>query len=250
MTRPVIGIATQTLPAVPGQLPPCWIMGQRYVHVLRESGGVPWLIPLVPDDVATLREIFDRLDGIFLTGGVDVDPSQYGEAKQTYCGTTDPARDEVELTLLRWAIEADKPVLAVCRGIQALNVACGGTLFQDVAAQVPAAIKHDYFPTRDNPHCRNYLAHPIAVRSDTRLGRILGAERVPVNSMHHQAIKRLGHGLVVSASAPDGVIEAVEGADGRYLVAVQWHPEELADSDPGMRRLFTTFLDAARTTSA
>jgi putative glutamine amidotransferase len=247
--RPVIGIATQTLPAVPGQLPACWVMGQRYVNVLREAGGVPWLIPLVPDDVETLREIFARLDGIFLTGGVDVDPSRYGEQKQSYCGATDPPRDAVELTLLEWAMDAHKPVLAVCRGIQALNVACGGTLYQDVAAQVPAAIKHDYFPTQDNPNCRGYLAHPVAVRPGTRLGRILGSERVPVNSMHHQAIKELGRGLVVSARAPDGVIEGVEGANGQFLVAVQWHPEELADSDPGMRRLFTSFLDAARTPS-
>jgi putative glutamine amidotransferase len=243
--RPVIGIATQTLPGTPGQLPPCWIMGQRYVNVLRESGGIPWLIPLIPDDTATLREIFARLDGIFLTGGVDVDPAQYGEEKQTFCGTTDPPRDAVELTLLRWAMAANKPVLAVCRGIQALNVACGGTLYQDVTQQVPTAIKHDYFPTKDNPNCRGDLAHPITVRLDTRLGRILGAENVPVNSMHHQAIKRLGQGLVASAFAPDGVIEGVEGVDGRFLVAVQWHPEELADRDPGMRRLFTSFLEAA-----
>ena len=148
MSRPVIGIAMQTLPASPGVLPACWIMSHRYVNVLRESGGVPWLIPLLPDDPAPLRAIFDRLDGIFLTGGVDVDPVCYGEEKQSYCGTTDPPRDAVELALLRWAMETNKPVLAVCRGIQILNVAFGGTLYQDVAKQVPAALKHDYFLDR------------------------------------------------------------------------------------------------------
>src|SRR5262245_10526468 len=119
--RPVIGIATQTLEAVPGELPPCWVMGQRYVRVLRDAGAVPWLIPLLLEDQATLREIYDRLKGVFLTGGVDVDPSRYGEARQSYCGRTDPARDDVEIQLIRWALADQKPILAVCRGIQILN---------------------------------------------------------------------------------------------------------------------------------
>src|SRR5206468_4323294 len=126
------------------------IMGQRYIQVLQGAGAIPWPVPLLPDDPATLREIFDRLDGVFLTGGVDVDPARYGEERQPYCGQTDPPRDAVELTLLRWALDDHKPILAVCRGIQALNVACGGTLYQDVANQVPGALKHDHFPTPQN----------------------------------------------------------------------------------------------------
>ena len=243
--RPVIGVATQTLPAVLGERPPCWVMGQRYVEVLRAAGGVPWLVPLLPQDPDTLREIFSRLDGVFLTGGVDVDPRHYGEDKLPVCGTTDPDRDAVEIQLLQFALGRHLPVLAVCRGIQVLNVACGGTLYQDVAAQVPAALKHDYFPSPENPS-RTYLAHDITVRPGSRLGSILGEAVVPVNSMHHQAIKDLAPGLVPSAYAPDGIIEGVEGANGQYLVAVQWHPEELADTQPGMGRLFRTFVDAAR----
>jgi len=242
--RPVIGIATQTLEAVPGELPACWIMGQRYVNVLRSVGAVPWLIPLLPDDLGTIREIYDRLDGVFLTGGVDVDPSRYGEAKLATCGRTDPPRDEVEIQLVRWALADRKPILAVCRGIQVVNVALGGSLFQDVASQVPAALKHDYFPTKTNP-ARDALVHPIEVQRGTVMADLVGGGPLPVNSMHHQAIKALAPGLVPSAFAPDGLIEGVEGAPGQYLVGVQWHPEELADRDPVMRRLFSSFITNA-----
>jgi putative glutamine amidotransferase len=242
--RPVVGIATQTLPAVVGERPPCWVMGQRYVEALRAAGAVPWLIPLLPHDPDTLGEIFARLDGVFLTGGVDVDPARYGEERLPVCGATDADRDAVEMMLLRHAMGRHLPVLAVCRGIQILNVTCGGTLYQDVAVQVPAALKHDYVPTPQNPS-RTFLAHDVTVKANTRLGRILEAGVVPVNSMHHQAIKDLAPGLVPTAFAPDGIIEGVEGANGQYLVAVQWHPEELADTRPEMRRLFTSFVEAA-----
>jgi putative glutamine amidotransferase len=244
MRRPVIGIATQTLPGVPGERQPCWLMGRSYVEELRKVGAVPWVIPLIPHDADTLREIFDRLDGVFVTGGVDVDPKQYGEAKTPLCGTTDPDRDAVELLLLKHAMERKLPVLAVCRGIQILNVLGGGTLYQDVTAMVPAALKHDYFPTPDQPS-RKYLAHDITVKHGSKLGAILGDAVVPVNSMHHQAIKDLAPGLAPTAFAPDGIIEGVEGTGDQYVIAVQWHPEELTDTQPGMKRLFTTFIDAA-----
>jgi putative glutamine amidotransferase len=242
--RPVIGIATQTLPAVPGERQACWLMGHSYVEELRKVGGVPWLIPLVPHDPDTLAAIFDRLDGVFVTGGVDVDPSRYGETKSPLCGTTDADRDAVEIALLKHALDRGLPVLAVCRGLQILNVACGGTLYQDVAAQVPAALKHDYFPTPAQPS-RKYLAHDVAVKPGSRLGRILGEAVVPVNSMHHQAVKDLAPSLAATAHAPDGIVEALEGTGDQFLVAVQWHPEELTDTSPGMARLFTEFAAAA-----
>lgn len=242
--RPVIGIATQTLPGVPGERQTCWLMGRSYIEELRKVGAVPWVIPLVPHDPDTLTEIFTRLDGVFITGGVDVDPSRYGEDKTPLCGATDPDRDAVEIALLNHARERGLPVLAVCRGIQILNVACGGTLYQDVRAQVPAALKHDYFPTPDQPS-RQYLAHDITVKAGTRLARILRESVVPVNSMHHQAIKDLAPTLIPTAYAPDGIIEGVEAADGPYLVGVQWHPEELTESHPGMQRLFTSFVESA-----
>ena len=243
--RPVIGIATQTLPGVEGERQACWLMGRSYVEELRKVGAIPWLIPLVPHDTDTLEAIFERLDGVFITGGVDVDPNSYGEEKSPLCGETDPDRDAVEIALLKHALDRRLPVLAVCRGIQILNVACGGTLYQDVAAQVPAALKHDHFPTPAQPS-RKYLAHDVAVKPGSRLAQILRESLVPVNSMHHQAIKELAPTLAATAHAPDGIIEGVEGRGGQYLVAVQWHPEELTETQPGMARLFTSFAEAAR----
>jgi putative glutamine amidotransferase len=241
----VIGIATQTLEAIPGQLPMTWIMGQRYVRVLTGLGAVPWIIPLLPGDEETLGAIYDRLDGVFLTGGVDVDPDSYREQRHPLCGKTDPPRDWTEMQLVRWAIRDGKPVLGVCRGIQVINVAAGGTLYQDVQAQVEGAIKHDYFPT-NGVYTRDQLVHKVRVDPRSRLGGILGTPETDVNSMHHQAVKDLAPGLVSSAFAPDGIIEGIEGGNGQYLVAVQWHPEELADKMTSMRQLFTSFLDAAR----
>lgn len=243
--RPVIGIAMQTLPAKPGgELPNCWVMGQRYVETLRVAGAVPWLIPLLPGDLDTMNSIFERLDGVFLTGGVDVDPSRYGEDRHPRCGRTDPDRDAIELLLLQHAMERQLPVLAVCRGIQILNVSFGGTLYQDVGSQVPTALKHDYFPTGEQPS-RAYLAHEVDVERATRLGGILASRAVPVNSMHHQAIKTLAPGLRPSAYAPDGIIEAVEGKGDQFLLAVQWHPEELVETQPGMKRIFDSFISEA-----
>lgn len=242
---PIIGIATQTLDAIPGELPLCWVMGQRYVRVLVDSGALPWLIPLFPDNLGLLRDIYDRLDGIFLTGGVDMTPGAYGEVRHERCGRTDPARDTVEMELIRWAKADDKPVLGVCRGIQVINVALGGTLYQDLAAQYAGAIKHDYFPPLGG-YTRSSLVHDVRVAPHSRLAGVLGSLELPVNSMHHQGIKTLAPGLQPSVTAPDGLIEGIESPESPFLVGVQWHPEELADSQPSMQRLFSEFLEAAR----
>ena len=243
--RPLVGIATQSLEAIPGKLPACWVMARRYVSVLASAGALPWLIPLLPDDEATLRATYERLDGIFLTGGVDVDPATYGEPRHAMCDRSDPARDWTEMTLVRWALADHKPILGVCRGIQVVNVACGGSLHQHLADDRPEGIKHDYFPTPTH-YTRDYLAHPVRVEADSRLGRLLDADEVQVNSMHHQGIKRLAAGLRPCAFAPDGLIEGIEGLNGQYLIGVQWHPEELAEGHASMRRLFSDFIESAR----
>jgi putative glutamine amidotransferase len=222
-------------------------MGQCYVRVLAAAGGVPWLVPLLKDDEATLRAIYDRLDGILLTGGVDVDPAQYGEDRLPLCDKPDRPRDWTEITLLRWALFDRKPILAICRGIQVLNVACGGSLYQDVAAQRPDAIKHDYFPTTTG-FSRDFLSHSVRVEADSRLGRVLCAEQIQVNSMHHQGINKLAPGLTPSAFAPDGLVEGVEKPGDQFVIGVQWHPEELTETEPLHRRLFTEFVARASAT--
>jgi putative glutamine amidotransferase len=222
-------------------------MGRKYVRTLADAGALPWLIPPLSGDLDTLRAVYERLDGLFLTGGVDIDPVHYGEARHERCDRGDADRDWAELTLIRWAVADGKPLFGVCRGIQALNVALGGSLYQHVPEQMPQAIKHDYFPSADaeGSYTRDYLAHRVRVEAGSRLAGLLGATDLAVNSMHHQGIKRLAADLRPTARAPDGLIEGVE-RDGSFCVGVQWHPEELAAVQPPQRRLFTEFVVAAR----
>ena len=247
MSRPVIGVPTQNLQSlggVPADIPASWVMSQRYIRALTAAGALPWMIPLVGDEPDTLRGIYDELDGVFLPGGADIDPANYGEATHERCDRSDPARDEVELALVRWALVDGKPVLGVCRGLQLVNLAAGGTLYQDLGEQMPGSIKHDYFPFGGR-YPRDYLAHEVNVAEHTRLAEIFGAGALKVNSMHHQGVRRLGEQLVASALATDGLVEGIESANGWYLVAVQWHPEALVENSPTSRRLFASFVDAA-----
>jgi putative glutamine amidotransferase len=243
-TRPIIGIPTQTLDEIPDELPKSWVMSQQYVRVLVAAGALPWIVPLIQNDPATLRGIYDRLDGVFLPGGVDLHPSAYNERPSQRLGRTDPDRDEIELALTRWALEEGKPLFAVCRGIQIVNVAAGGTVHQDLATQLPGAIKHDYFPVRGQ-YSRDLLVHNVEVSPGSRLASLLGTPTVRVNSMHHQGIKQLAPGLRPTAFAPDGLIEGLESPNGQFLLAVQWHPEALVERDARMYRLFTEFIQAA-----
>lgn len=243
--RPVIGIPTQTLQSLGGvssQIPPSWVMSQRYILTLTAAGAIPWMIPLV--DEATLRGVYEELDAVFLPGGADIDPRTYGAEPHPLCDKTDRERDRVEVSLASWALAEDKPVLGVCRGMQLINVAAGGSLYQDLAEELPGSIKHDYFPFSGEGYARDYLAHDVSVVAGSRLAQLVGAGPLRVNSMHHQGVKELGRGLVATAAAPDGLIEAVEGNDDGYLVAVQWHPEALTDNDARTRSLFADFIDA------
>jgi len=190
-----------------------------------------------------LRAIYDRLDGLLIPGGVDINPAEYGEAQRPECGNLDPARDRVELQLVRWAIDEGKPVLGLCRGLQIINVAQGGTMWQDLASQNPSFHKHDFFPTAG--YAREHLAHDVDIVPNTRLSQMLQSTRCPVNSMHHQGVKTLGRNLTVSARADDGLIEAVEGVGESFVVGVQWHPEVFEMADPHTRHFFAGFIRAA-----
>ncbi|MEM8601296.1 MAG: gamma-glutamyl-gamma-aminobutyrate hydrolase family protein [Bacteroidota bacterium] len=251
MHRPLIGVPAQTLQAIDGipeALPHSWVMNHRYFVALASTGAAPVMIPLLDphaasQDEATLRAIYDRLDGLFIAGGVDVHPSSYGAALDPLTGRTDLARDAVELRMTRWALAEGKPFFGICRGMQVLNVACGGTLHQDTAAFFPDAIKHDYFPTQG--YARDHLAHDLRIAPGSHLHAAFGTETVAINSMHHQGVDRLGHNLVATAWAPDGLIEGIERPHG-FAVGAQWHPEMLVDTDAGTQRLFEGFVGQAR----
>ncbi len=244
--RPLIGVTTQTLHAIagiPDELPVSWVMNQRYVHAVMAAGGVPVLIPLLAEDPATLREIYERLDGVLVPGGVDIDPAFYRSDRHAALGRLDPARDTSEMVMTRWAVKEGKPFLGLCRGLQVLNVALGGSLWQDLDDERPDSIKHDYYPTAG--FSRDHLAHPVDVRADSRLGEALGGGSIPVNSMHHQGIRDLSSRLVATAIAPDGLIEAAESRDDNFAVGVQWHPEMFSHGEPSTGSLFEAFVAAA-----
>jgi putative glutamine amidotransferase len=238
MVAPLIGVTTSvTVDAAPER---AYVNG-TYIRAVQAAGGIPLLLTshFTPEVQAAL---WQRLDGLVLTGGGDIEPARFGKGWHPAVADVSPARDELELGLTRRALADDVPVFAICRGIQILNVALGGTLVQDIPSEWPNALVHAQKAPRHEP------THAVKVMGEgTLLGRVLGAPEVEVNSMHHQAIKRLGEGLREVAWAPDGIIEGVEMAgDERFVLGVQWHPEELVGHDQAARNLFDALVDAAR----
>ena len=207
-----------------------------YIRAVLKSELLPLIIPVVQSE-ELLRQYLSLLDGLLLIGGPDIDPVHYGQKPVEGLRRITPERDQVELQAARWALDAGLPILAICRGIQVLSVATGGTLWQDIASQRPQSAKHDFHPGYPESH----LAHKVRILPDSRLAGILKAEAVWVNSLHHQAIKRMGEGLRATAYAPDGIIEAVEGTGSGWTLGVQWHPEWLVERDRGMLALFQSF---------
>lgn len=236
---PLIGVPCGLRYATGSRALPLHAVGESYLRALTEAGAMPLIIPLV-EDSTRLRAAYERLDGLLLAGGGDVDPAMYGEAPHPATRNIDRRRDEVEATLARWALASGLPILAICRGIQVLNVAAGGTLYQDVSDELPGALKHDYYP--DYP--RTLTPHHVEVTRGSRLAAILSDADPPVNSLHHQGVRVPAPGLVVVARAPDGLIEGLEHPSHAFAVGVQWHPEERIDQDPPMRRLFGSYVEA------
>jgi len=224
-----------------GKAPPRHTVGESYLRALTQAGAMPLLIPLIEDE-ERLRAAYERLDGLLLVGGGDMDPARYGEPRHPATRNVDPRRDAVEAILVRWALADGVPILAICRGIQMLNVAAGGTLYQDVADQLPGALKHDYYPG----YSRTLTPHQIEVAPGSRLAAILADADPPVNSLHHQGVRVPAPGFTVVARAPDGLIEGLEHLRHPFALGVQWHAEELIDHDPRMRRLFQAFVEATR----
>ncbi|MDR0297491.1 MAG: gamma-glutamyl-gamma-aminobutyrate hydrolase family protein [Streptococcaceae bacterium] len=241
MKRPIIAISADQLPKASD------VLNQNHADFgsndLKEAifaaGGLPIIVPL-PENTAladaTAAEILSFVDGVIIPGGADIDPQFFGESPIPGLGRTNYKRDTFEIALVAAAVTAGKPVLGICRGLQVINVALGGTLYQDLAAQFPGnSIKHAQAAYGSHP------THRVAIAADSLLTPIYG-EEAAVNSRHHQAIKEIPSALTEIASAPDGVVEAIVSADSRIL-GVQWHPENMWRDFPAHFQLFKDFVN-------
>ena len=216
-----------------------WWMLPGYMEGILEAGGLPLMLPLTGDR-EVIRQIADQCDGFLLTGGQDVSPELYGEKRLPQCGECSPERDRMEKMLLEEALHKNIPVLGICRGIQFLNAALGGTLYQDLPSQRGTGMTHCQKPPYDVP------VHEVEIKEGTPLYDLLGCRSLAVNSYHHQAVETPAPGFVVSARGPKGIIEAMERPGSRFWVAVQWHPEMTLGKDEFSIRIFEAFLRAVR----
>ncbi len=220
---------------------PIYCNNQAYVHAIEDAGGVPILIPML-SDLTMFDTVLPRLDGLLLPGGLDVQPDRYGEEPHTLLGDVSLELDEMELTLAQWALQEDIPVIGICRGLQVLNVALGGSLYQDLGAQYPGSLTHM------NLHLpRTQIVHKVSVEAGSRMEAVLGTREFWSNSLHHQAVKVPGKGVRISGHAEDGVAELLEAPDYRFVMAMQCHPEEIYKQEPACARFFAAFVKACRT---
>jgi putative glutamine amidotransferase len=249
--RPLVGVTTsevregeRVVNPIPESEPKVreMALGLTYLRALEAAGALPMVIPPLPEKA--IGPLLDRLDGICLSGGPDLDPDTYGARRHPELGPTEPDLDRFELAVARCADVREMPILSICRGTQALNVARGGSLYQHLP-EISEEIAH----RQQKPG--NETSHPIDVESGSRLATALGDDEVEVpdvldvNSFHHQAIERLGEGLKITARAPDGTIEAIEDPSHPFLIGVQWHAETLVHR-PYEAALFRHFVEACR----
>lgn len=215
-------------------------LSQRYCRAVEVAGGLPLLLsPMLSKSSA--RRILHRLDGLLISGGhFDIHPRYYGEKPVRALGEVKPERTEFELELANLALARDLPLLGICGGAQAINVALGGSLYQDIATQLPDAAEHEMSDKKTSG------GHAIMVKAGTRLHRILGRDIVEVNTTHHQAVKRPGKDLIVNATAGDGVIEGIESPRHSFVLGVQWHPEALAPRYRHQQKIFSFFVSACK----
>lgn len=235
MPRPLIGLTLDSEEAGGWSNRPWYAIRQNYFSVIEAAGGLPVALPHEADRVG---DYLERLDGLVVTGGAfDVDPALFGAANRHPTVSLKTRRTAFELAATRAAVAADLPLLGICGGQQLLNVALGGTLIQHIPDEIANPLAHEQPNPRDEP------GHQVSIREGTLLRRITGADRVAVNSAHHQAVKRVAEGLVVNATADDGVIEGVEHPRRRFCLGVQWHPEYLISSAD--KALFEAFVAIA-----
>ena len=241
MRKPLIGITCNSLPAEGNIMPGMTrnLVNTDYISSVELAGGVPLLLPLISGYDSVLSQVA-AVDGLILTGGPDIDPLLYGEEPLAQIGTVNHERDRYELLVIQAADELAKPVLGICRGIQMLNVAAGGTLHQEVALIEGCKLSH--FQTAAQ---RNILWHSVNIAPASRIAGIVGVGRQMTNSFHHQSVKAVAPGFAATAHSQDGVIEAIERPGNRFVVGVQWHPELLSASTPAMLALFRALAEQA-----
>lgn len=233
--KPRIGITTF---CEPKPRKPFTSVSHNYVTSVILGGGIPVLIPIL-NSANDLEAYMDFIDGILLTGGEDVSPLEYGENPTNQISLVCKDRDVHEIRLFKMAWEKRIPVLGICRGLQLINVARGGSLFQDIGTQVPGSLGHD---PENNPV--DELYHNIKLEKDSRLHNIFKTSELEVNSFHHQAVKLIGEGLKAVAHSDEGIVEGIETIDdSRFVIGVQWHPEDLTIRYPKFVKLFSEFID-------
>lgn len=216
-------------------------MRPAYLRAIRAAGGIPLILPL-ESKTEELEQLVDTFDAVLFTGGPDLHPFYFGEETQAHCGNVCLKRDTMELELLSLVMAAKKPVLGICRGIQLLNIALGGDIYQDIPSQF-----HEDFPiAHTQPFYYDTPSHTVSVVPGTLLSDITQCSELKVNSMHHQAVRKTAAGLTVSGYAPGHLTEAIEKPDYPFFLGVQWHPEYLWEQDAAAARIFATFVDACR----
>ncbi len=242
LRRPSIAVTPDVTTPTPDAPFPKYDLKAAYTDAVLRAGGLPFILPY-SDDTAAIEQYLDRVSGLVITGGAfDIPPSAYGEAEKENLGALKPGRTNFELAVLKLALQRKLPILGVCGGMQLLNVAYGGTLIQDIGTELPNAKPHE------QKHDRTQPQHPIDVKGDTVLAECVGGKgQLMVNSTHHQAVKAVGQGLIVSGVSVDGVIEAVEGTErDHFVLGVQWHPELMVDTVPPSLGIYKTFVSRAR----
>lgn len=233
--KPIIGI---TAPLNQGKV----TLDQDIANSVLMAGGIPYILPYTQDS-AVLDEVINHIDGLLLSGGVDIDPTLFGEEPIPGLGEIMPERDALESALIERALKVDLPILAICRGIQILNVAAGGNMYQDIYNQKSNLLQHSQRAPR------THLSHFVQINQDSLLRSITGMDEFKVNSFHHQAVKVPAPGFIISAISSDGVVEAIESQQQKYVVGVQWHPEFLTSFDEVSKRIFGSFILASMTNS-
>lgn len=239
MGKPIIGISGSRIINNSGALPGYYrsYVNEDYIDAVIQNGGVPYIIPFNDDPTVTAEQIAN-VDGLILSGGHDVDPRFYGEESQQKIGMIWPERDQFDMRLLTGAEEKHLPVLGICRGAQLINVAHGGSLYQDLSYRQERTLKHN------QGHTPTLATQTVDLSSGSYLAKLFGENEISVNSFHHQIIKNLGRDLIISAQAKDGVVEAFENDDAS-IIGVQWHPEMLHDSVSMMNKLFADLIQKA-----